>query len=83
MKSDLKILKATVSAQGVLLSALAATHPDREHLRYVFGRLMNSLIESVADPEMSGALQSCEEDFRAILDGAGVDKPPPGYRPPP
>jgi hypothetical protein len=80
---NLKGLSASLTAHTVFLQALAATHPDRAHLKYVFERLMSRLIADEQDPQVSGVLSSFEETLRAMLDGPGISKPPPGYRPPP
>jgi hypothetical protein len=70
-------LEAVLTAHAVFLNALAATHHDRAHLKYVFGQMMSRAIANEGDPVTSGLLASFEETLGKMLDGPGIGKTPP------
>lgn len=76
MTINIKGVEAALTAHSVFLQALAATHPDRPHLKYVFEQTMSRLIASTEDPQIGGFLHGYEETFRAMLDGPGIGAPP-------
>lgn len=61
---DPELTGALLNAHGALLLALVASHPDREKLMLIFGRLISKEIEDEEDPRRGALLQLYEETVR-------------------